>query len=324
MDQNFDDIHNTYEDLAAGDGSSWEIYSGEEFRTKAEEKGIPEDKWSHDRMEMQFGQEAVAEELSQGIPQSPEERESRLRAFISRQISNRLNQETDDVARRGMLLQAIQAGREVTESELAALSQRNLSELREELIDLTIAYTKSTVLPAMERQCELLLLEPEQKEKIMNNPAALVAACYLEVPQLREMPTILGAEAEVIEQYAANAGTDLQENVAKILDDIAYALLLVASLIAFWALLLTIAPAAGAFVVRVLYEGEAIAKVGALILPLIPDMLVFFLSLLKWSAAAAALSAVTRFLSHMLSNHSEEQAPETETGSRTHTVPMNT
>lgn len=324
MDQNFDDIYNTYGDLAAGEGSSWEIYSGEEFRVKAEEKGIPESKWFNDHLEMAFGQEAVAEELSKGIPQSPEERESRLRAFIARQIDCRLNSESDDITRKGMLLQAIQSGRSLNASELAAWSRKDLNELREEVLNLTVAYTIEKVLPEIDRQCRSLSLDPEQKEQVMKNPAALAAACYLEMPELREMASILGAEAEAIERYATNTESDLQENVAKALEYIAYGLLLVSALIASWALFMAVTPTMGAFVIRAFFEGEAIAEVGALIVSAIPHIVAFLVPILKWSAVGAALGAVTGLLSHILSTRTEEQTPAIETNPYDYTVPVNT
>lgn len=323
MDQNFDDIYNTYGDLAAGEGSSWEIYSGEEFRAKAEEKGIPESKWFNDHLEMAFGQEAVAEELSKGIPQSPEERESRLRAFIAQQIDCRLNSESDDIARKGILLQAIQSGRSLNASELAAWSRKDLNELREEVLNLTVACTIEKVLPEIDRQCRLLSLDPGQKEQVMKNPAALAAACYLEMPELREMASILGAEAEVIAQYATNTEPDLQVKAAKVLEFVAYGLLLVSALIASWALFMAVNPIMGAFVIRAFFEGEAIAEVGALIVSVIPDMVAFLAPILKWSALGVVLSAVTGFLSHILSDRPEEHAAEIKTDSYDHTVPVN-
>lgn len=322
MDQNFDDIHNSYEDLAAGDGSSWEIYSGEAFRAKAEEKGIPEDKWSHDRMEMQFGQEAVAEELNRGIPQSPEEWEARLQGFLARQIDSRLNSETDEVARRGMLLQAIQAGREVTESELAALSQKNLSELREELINLTIAYTKNTVLPAMERQCNLLLLEPEQKEKVMKNPAALAAAFYLEVPQMRETASALGAEAEVIRQYTTNSDSPFAQKAADALTLLALGLLFAAGLVALLALLSTGCSVVATVGAHLLVEQTA-AGLGAAVVTDFAAVSGFLVSMLKWSAAGAALSAVAGLLAKIFTDQTDSRSLTIETGYHNHSVSVN-
>lgn len=322
MDQNFDDIHNSYEDLAAGDRSSWEIYSGEEFRAKAEEKGIPEDKWSHDRMEMQFGQEAMAEALKQGVPHSLEEWETRLRSFLARQIDSRLNSETDEVARRGMLLQAIQAGREVTESELAALSQKNLSELREELINLTIAYTKSTVLPAMEHQCNLLLLEPEQKEKVMKNPAALAAAFYLEVPQVRETASALGAEAEAIRQYTTNPDSPFAQKAADALTLLALGLLFAAGMVALLALLSTgcsVVATAGAY----LLVEQTTVGLGTAIAADLAAVSGFLVSMLKWSAAGAALSAVGGLLAKIFTDQTDTHTSAMETGYHNHTVSVN-
>ena len=110
MSLNFDNIRDTYDKLASSASDSCDIYA-REYSELMEEKGISENKWLEDRVVMQMAQETMAQELEAEVPQTPEEWKQRLRTFISRQISSYLRGESSDIARKGFLLQAIQAAK---------------------------------------------------------------------------------------------------------------------------------------------------------------------------------------------------------------------
>lgn len=297
MNGNFEDIIHAYEGLSTGEASSWEIYGGENFQEMAQERGIPERKWKNDRIEMQLGQEVMAEELARGVPKSAEEQVTRLRAFVQSQISSRLKSEGDAVAQKGVLLQALQAGQRMDSVQLAAMSQKSVAELQGQLVDLTVAYTMQTVLPAIRHQCDLLLQKPEQQTKILSNAGALAAAYYLEVPALQQAPFVLGAASEVIRQQNL-------EKTAEVLQKIAFGLLLVAGILVGLSLMTAEAAVLGSAVAHVLTEGT-VAGLGSAVVSDLAPVAGFIGNMLAAALGSALLGGLAKKLAHLCEERAE-------------------
>ena len=247
MVPNNDDFRNIYNNLASDDVDAWDVYAGEAARAAACEKGIPAEKWEQDRVRMQMGHEIMTEMLDAGIPEraSPEE-EARLRGLISGLIDTRLAGLSDDTARKGMLLQAIVAGKaagqEVDEEELAAMGLLDVNTLKAQLVDLTYSYTMDCVRPAILKQCELLMNDSEQTKEVPRNPGALAVAAYLaaadakdnatcEPLTVQDMPEVAGATAGLIEYINEESAKDTSDT--DILDSVAEELLVLAAIIAY-------------------------------------------------------------------------------------------
>lgn len=297
MNTNFDGIFNTYDNLSAEETSSWEINGGENFQETAEEKGIPESKWKNDRIEMQLGQEAMAEELAMGVPSSAEEQVTRLRSFVECQIGSRLKSEGDAVVQKGILLQALQSGRKIDSEELAKLSQKSVAELQNQLVDLTVEYTLQTVLPTIRHQCNLLLQKPEQQTKILSNAGALAAAYYLEIPALQQNPFVLGAASEVIRQQNL-------EKTAEVLEKIAFGLLLVAGILVGLSLMTAEATVLGTAVAHVLTEGTMVG-LGTAIISDLALVSGFIVNMLAAALGSVLLGGLTKLLAHFCEGRAE-------------------
>lgn len=297
MNIHFDDILKIYKSLLADDASAWDIYAGENFQEMAEKKGIPENKWANDRVEMQLGQEVIAEELSKEIPSSAQEQKARLRAFIEGQVSSRLKVEGDAAAQKGLLLRGLQAGQNMDSVELAKLGRKSMEELKEAFVSLAMDYTYEMVLPVIQHQCSLLLLEPERQGVALNNAGALAAASYLQVPELRQQPFTLGAVSEVISQWA-------KENKAEILQEIAFGLLLVAGIMAGIALMVAEASVVGAAAAYVVTEGT-LAGLGGAVTSEIALAAGFIGKLLVCALGSAVLGGATKLLAGLCARQAE-------------------
>lgn len=289
MNINFDDISNTYGQLAINNPSPWDVLAGEEFRDIAQKKGVPEQKWSRDRVEIQLGLEAVMRELSDDVPQSMEERESCLRSFICRQIRCRLELEDDDVARRGMLLHAIQSAQEIDEAKLTKLSHKSLDELQEQVVDLMMTYTLDKVLPMIRHQCNMHMTEPEEKEH-PNNVGAFAAACYLEVPELRSIPYVLGCESGVIQENISG-GSALN------LEKISYGLLLVAGILVCTVFMAVEVSVISSVAAQIFVEGTLVG-VGSEIISGLAMASNVIVVMMKWALGSALLGMLAGLLAY--------------------------
>lgn len=285
----FDNILEIYNKLTANDPTSWEVFSGETSRVVAEEKGIPHEKWSDDCVEMQIGQQVLAEELEEGIPQTAEERESRIKAQIAKHISSSLRHQENDVARRGLLLQTLQvAGR--PDEELAELRHCKLEDLQNKLVELTYHHTINTVLPEIKRQCDLLMMDPDQEKIALENAGALAVAGYVEVPEVQHVPEVVGSTAELVSCYCADTSSD------DILNGIAYGLLVIAGVIACLALTSFAASVFSAVATEVLVEGT-LAGVGAAVSADIASISGFIMGMLKVSLGTACVAGIPALIS---------------------------
>jgi|GEM_PF-6736001 len=246
MMPNNDDFRNIYDNLATDGADTWDIYAGENAQAAAEEKGVPADKWEQDRVRMQMGHEMMTEMLNEGIPEpASAEEEERLCDLISGLIDTRLCCLSDDTARKGMLLQAIVAGKaagqEVDEEELAAMGLLDVNTLKAQLVDLTYSYTMDCVRPAILKQCELLMNDSEQAEEALRNPGALAVAAYMaaagakedaagEILSLQDMPEVAGAAAGLVEHINEESAKGTAD--AEILNSVAHGLLVLAAILA--------------------------------------------------------------------------------------------
>lgn len=301
MSINFDDISSAYRQLSSESTTPWEVFSGEKFYEMAKSKGIPESKWSNDRVEMQLGQEAIMEELSKDVPRSAEEVKNRLRAFINRQVLSQLESKDDDVARKGMLLQALQTIQEIDEAELAELSQKSLVQLQGKLVDYLMEYTLDKVLPIIQNQCNVYSMELEQG-KNPSNTGALAAACYLEVPELRNEPYVLGFEAGIVnEAIEGNSGNTLEK--------IAYGLLFVAAILAMSAIFLTEVAVLSAIAAHIGVEGTLVGLSNQIMASLTMASGAI-LGILKWALGSALLGALAGMLAHIFKKQSNLETME--------------
>lgn len=293
MAVNFDNITEKYEALASGTSSAWEVYSGERADAIAEENSIPEEKWLDDCAAMQAGQEIVAEELAKGVPQTAQEREARLRGVISRQISGLLRGQSDDVARRGALLHALQTASDfqLDDDRVAELSRLDLDTLQDKVVDAAMNLTMNIALPVMQQKCQeaaQTVQEPEQRKEVLDNPGALAVAGYMEEPELRQMPAAVGACAETVSCcYAAGS----QEGN---LDEIAHGFLFTAAILVCFSLMVltnTVAASAAATVVEsMMFEaGAGICATIAEGIALASDWILIPLVLALGAAAIAGL-----------------------------------
>ncbi len=294
MAVNFDNITEKYEALASGTSSAWEVYSGERADAMAEENSIPEEKWLDDCAAMQAGQEIVAEELAKGVPKTAQEREARLRGVISRQISGLLRGQSDDVARRGALLHALQTASDfqLDDDRVAELSRLDLDTLQDKVVDAAMNLTMNIALPVMQQKCQeaaQTVQDPEQQTQTLDNPGALAVAGYMEEPGLRQMPAAVGACAETVSCcYAAGSWEDS-------LDRFAYGCLITASLLACFSLIVISSVAAASVLTEltglVVIEGS-LAGIGATVaadIALVSDWILIPLVLALGVAAIGGL-----------------------------------
>lgn len=288
----FDNILETYNKLTADEPTSWEVFSGETSRIIAEEKGIPQEKFSDDCVEMQIGQQVLAEELEEGIPETADECESRIKALIEKHIRSSLRMQKNDVARRGLLLQTLQAAG-LEDEELAELRHYDLENLQNKLVELTYQHTINTVLPEIKRQCNLLMMDPDQKNIVLENAGALAVAGYMEVPEVQHVPEVIGSTTELASCYS---GTDTSSS--DILNGIAFGLIVIAGITASLALISLGASVFSAAAAEVLVEGS-FAGVGAAVTADIGIISGFVAGMLKFSLGAAVASCFTALISKL-------------------------
>lgn len=305
-----ENMQKTYDQLAADDATAWDVYSSEDCEKIAEEKGIPWEKWADARVAMKIGQEAIEEELENGIPQSDAERDRRLYAVIKNQITGNLRGMRSDEERRARVLMTLQGAQQMNENEVAQMALLSIEELEEKLVDLAMDLTKSRVFPALEKQCTLLLHNEEQKASVLNNAGAMAAAVYMNDAHAQDVPVFLGSCAGLIEhcQNVVNAAEqngknellseyDAQNETSdyNILDIVAYGLLLVSAAIACAALASFGAVVVSTAVSHVLMEGT-VAGIGAAVAADIPLLGGILGEMMKVSLAGTILSVVMRGL----------------------------
>lgn len=317
-----ENMQKTYDQLAADDATAWDVYSSEDCEKIAEEKGIPWEKWADARVAMTMGQGAIEEELENGIPQSDAERERRLYAVIKNQITGNLRGMRSDEERRARVLMTLQGAQQMNENEVAQMALLSIEELEEKLVDLAMDLTKSRVLPALEKQCTLLLHNEEQKASVLNNAGAMAAAVYMNDAHAQDVPVFLGSCAGLIEhcQNVVDAAEqngknellseyDAQNETSdyNILDIVAYGLLLVSAAIACAVLASFGAVVVSTAVSHVLVEGT-VAGIGAAVAADIPLLGGILGEMMKVSLAGTILSVVVKGLA-CLCRFAEDECP---------------
>jgi len=278
MSFNEKNIHDRYNRLAEGTYESWEVYTGETAGAMAQEEGIPPQKWLADTGAMAAGQQIMQEALAQEPPKDQAELESRLRSLIRQIVSSQLRTLPSDMAKKGLLVQALATSGYAEEAELPRLARMELDTLQKKLEDAAYSQTVQVVLPALKQQIQLLAQDEKQAEKILENAGALGAAAYLNDPQLQENPEVVGASAELATHYAGQTIDD------DILLKIACGLFMIAVIIATLSLL-----AAGA--AHLLVEGT-FAGIGAAIAKEIALFSGMAVGMLKAALGSAVLGAI--------------------------------
>jgi len=287
---NIDNITEKYEALVSGASNSWEVYSGEQADAMAENNNIPEKKWLDDCAAMQAGQEIVAEELAKGVPRTIRELETRVRGVIYRQISGCLRSQGDDVARKGVLLHALQAASDfnLEDERMAELSGLDLETLQSKVVDAVMSLTKNIALPVMRQKCQeaaQTVQKPEQHAEVLDNPGALAVAEYMEEPKLRQMPGAVGACAGIVS--CCSVGGSLGGSLSYI----AFGCLIAAGIIATLALLGLASTVFASVTTTLLVEGT-LAGIGGIIatdVALISDVMIDMLLLALGIAAFGGL-----------------------------------
>ena len=135
-----------YEELAKDTDNAWEVLSGEKAKILAEEMGIPGEKWGEDRVRMLNGRSYILEEIKQGIPDK-EDQEERIRAQIGSILDSYLQKQGDETAQRKLLTSIlVLSGRDERSYRFLTLEQ-----LRNEVIDQAIEWSKDTIVRQMIR-----------------------------------------------------------------------------------------------------------------------------------------------------------------------------
>lgn len=315
MTISYENIIQTYDRLTAGNSSAWDIYAGERSQAMAEEKGIPQGKWLSDRMAMQLGQEVMAYELSQGNPFTHDKWNARLRGMISRHVSSLLRGESSDMARKGLLLQILSnnlileahdAEGEVDDEEIENLRKLDLTDLQDAVVDLGVKWTKQRVLPLFQQQCNLLNQSPEYLTSLLNNPAGLAVAGYLEIPEIRNAPETVGAIAEGV-SYCQNCNDADDDNLVH---TIALVLLSLAVMLTILALIMLSTGWLTAGATYLLAEGTA-AGITAFVAEEMAFISGYALSMLKVAAGSTVLSGLTALVAklfHTIDSHDADES----------------
>lgn len=212
MSFNKENTVNRYDKLAEGNFESWEVYTGETAGAMAQEEGIPRKQWIRDTVAMQAGQDLVKQAMAQAAT-SPEttasqELQDHVKDVIHDILESQLRSLPSDDARKGLLAQILVVSGYENPENLAALSRMEIRKLREKMENAAYTHTIDVVLPALRDQCALLMQNNEQTEQILKNAGALAAATYLEYTELRDLPQVIGASAQLATSYAGTNSTD--------------------------------------------------------------------------------------------------------------------
>ncbi len=300
MNIEFENILKLYNFLTSNSSSSFEIYASEQTQVLANEHGVSAEKWSDDRTALQFGQAIIAEELSRDLPATFEEQEGRIRTMLSRMVDAQLRIQPNDIARKGLILQILKSTGSVDETELTMLSQLDLTDLKHKLVDTTYQFTTNTVLPAIEHQRNLLLLDTEQTAPIqLDNAGALAAAAYLEVPTMQKMPEIAGAVSEIACQSTSSS------NASDIIEKIAFGLFVIAGILAFLALLSMTATVFSSVGAHILVEGT-LSGVGAAIAADVALAAGFVMKMILVAAGSTCLGGLAKLLGKVVRSWSSK------------------
>lgn len=207
-----------YEELAKDTDNAWEVLSGEKAKILAEEMGIPGEKWGEDRVRMLNGRSYILEEIKQGIPDK-EDQEERIRARIGSILDSYLQKQGDETAQRKLLTSIlVLSGRDERSYRFLTLEQ-----LRNEVIDQAIEWSKDAIVRQMICDCQEIEKEEELTDKPKCNAGALVTATYLSMQEGQDVPEVIGC---------AGAVADVSEHGDNTLEALGYILLAIAGALA--------------------------------------------------------------------------------------------
>lgn len=286
MSFNEENTFNRYDRLAEGNFESWEVYTGETAGAMAQEKGIPRKQWLRDTAAMQAGQDLVKQTMIQAAsPQESQELQDHVRGVIRDILTSQLRSLPSDDARKGLLAQTLVVSGYEKPENLAALSRMEIAELRKKMENAAYNHTIDVVLPALREQCSLLMQNTDQTEQILKNAGALSAAAYLEYPELRDQPQVIGASAQLATSYAGTNSTD------DICFRIAAGLFVIAAIIAALALLYGSTSILVGGMGHLLIEGT-VTGIGAAIAEEVALGVGFVVGTLKAAAGTALVASV--------------------------------
>ena len=165
-----------YEELAKDTDNAWEVLSGEKAKILAEEMGISGEKWGEDRVRILNGRSYIMEEIKQGIPDK-EDQEERIRARIGSILDSYLQKQGDETAQRKLLTSILAlSGRDERSYRFLTLEQ-----LRNEVIDQAIEWSKDTIVRQMIRDCQEIEKEGRMYRKLLDVPVLLRMFLSMEI-----------------------------------------------------------------------------------------------------------------------------------------------